>query len=216
MKKITIIAVVLLLILPAGSLAAERALPDAILNVFQTPEWEGYSIPTIPDEDKFGGLLASYYYDENNRAAAFAILKKDDENILCILEKKKGAWVIVAQSSTAIKQGDEIPFISSEMYDQLDINYHRLRSDGQPYLSITVQRLNKQWVISYVSFHPEDTAYLYAQIEKNDLRYAGEETEWETVAVKGYIDNNVELFDLENFPQTIQAAQALFAEKSDD
>ncbi|MBN1777088.1 MAG: hypothetical protein JW811_03115 [Clostridiales bacterium] len=209
MKKLIILFLLFLLVCPVSSLAADRALPDEILEAFQTPEWEGYTIPAIPEGEQFAGLLASYYYDENNRAAAIAIMKKDEVNTLCILEKERGAWIIVAQSSTAIKQGDEIPFISAEMYDQFDIYYHRLREDGQPYLGITVRKVNGQWVVPEISYFPDDV-YVYADIGKNELRYAGEKTDWEQIVIKGHIENSLDLFVLDDFPLTIEAAQEIF------
>jgi hypothetical protein len=209
MKKSIMIFLMLLLILPVTSLAADRPLPDEILNVFQTPEWEGYAIPTIPEDTYFGGLLASYYYDENNHAAAVAIMKKDDINVLCVLEKKNNAWVIVAQSSKAVLQGDEIPFVSSEIYGEFYLYYYH--TDRQPVLGITIDRLDDSWYITELS-HREDMTSLYVAISESDLSYNGNETNWEQVVVKGHIENSLEMFNLETFPLTIKAAQALFSE----
>ena len=213
MKKMFILLLLLLLLLPLTVFAADRNLPEEILSVFQVPEWEGYAIPIIPEDQPYGGALASYYYDENNHAAAIAILKKDDENVLCLLEKNNGAWTIVTQSITAIKQGDEVPLISSETYDEFYIHY--LRSDNQPYLGMTIRKQTNQWTVAEISYFPDDV-YVYVQIDENELRYAGDETNWEQVIVGGHIENNLELFSLDDFPLTIEAAQEMFLENSDE
>ncbi|MBN1777087.1 MAG: hypothetical protein JW811_03110 [Clostridiales bacterium] len=179
------------------------------MNAFKTHEWEGYSIPVIPEGERFAGLLAFCYYDENNRAAAIVIMKKDDVNALCMLEKENGAWAIVTQSSTAIKQGDEIPVISGEVYDEFYISYPR--PERQSLLRITVRRVNDQWIVPEIRYFPDDV-YIYVEIDENELRYAGEKTNWEQVVVKGHIENSLELCNLKDFPLTIEAAQALFSE----
>jgi len=209
MKRFLMVLLISLLLFPAASLAADRNLPEEILSVFKTPTWKGYAIPVTSAGNPYSGLAASYYYDEHGHASAIAILKKDAVNALCVLEKNNGVWFVAAQSTTAILQGDEIPFLSCEVYGTFDISYPR--SDGQPYLDITVQQSDAQWTVSEIRYFPDDV-YLYVQIDADELRYTGDATGWEPVIVTGHMENSLSLFSLADFPLSIEAAQALFSE----
>jgi hypothetical protein len=85
----------------------------------------------------------------------------------------------------------------------------------RPILGITIDQLDDSWFVSEISCH-EDTTSLYVEISESALYFAGNETNWEQVVVKGHIENSLELFNLETFPLTIEAAQEMFSVSGDD
>ena len=52
-------------------------------------------------------------------------MHSDAKNILCIFEKDDaGKWVLTQQSSEIVKQGEQIPSITSEVYGEFYIDYY--------------------------------------------------------------------------------------------
>lgn len=98
-NRLVFLCLLLAFALPSNAFATQ--LPSAATQVFDGPEWEGYTV----------AALAGYGGNENFTAQYAFIMKKGDHNVLCIVEREPGAanFQITIQTDRAVYQGDLLP-----------------------------------------------------------------------------------------------------------
>ena len=151
---------------------------------------------------------ACNWYDQYGYAAACVLMHSDAKNILCIFEKDDaGKWVLTQQSSEIVKQGEQIPSITSEIYGEFYVTYYDNKNNS---LDMQITKEGETWYITYLHWMDEATSMdIGITISKGALKYAWEEgDEWIETTVKGVTPPTAfEEFTLVDFPMTPEEAK---------
>lgn len=151
MKKRWIVLLSVLLILACVSASADnmRSLPDSIVQILSGNEWSGYAIgrTTYGDQLADYGVDACCCYDQYDNAAALVLMHSNNANVLCLFEKNSaGQWKLKNKYTGVVKDGNNIPLITSETYGTFRISY--LDNDTNEKSAITVTKSGNSWVVS--------------------------------------------------------------------
>lgn len=181
------------------------SLPSDIREIFAGADWAEYQIGQVSYNNS---REACNWYDQYGYAAACVLMHSDVKNILCIFEKDDaGKWVLTQQSSEIVKQGEQIPSITSEIYGEFYVAYYDNKNNS---LDLQITKEGEKWVITYLHWMDEATSMdIGITISKGVLKYAWEEgDEWIETTVKGVTPPTAfEEFTLADFPMTPEEAQ---------
>ena len=181
------------------------SLPSDIREIFAGADWAEYQIGQVSYNNS---REACNWYDQYGYAAACVLMHSDVKNILCIFEKDDaGKWVLTQQSSEIVKQGEQIPSITSEIYGEFYVAYYDNKNNS---LDMQITKEGEKWFITYLHWMDEATSMdIGITISKGVLKYAWEEgDEWIETTVKGVTPPNAfEEFTLADFPMTPEEAQ---------
>lgn len=183
------------------------SLPSDIREIFAGADWAEYQIGQVSYNNS---REACNWYDQYGYAAACVLMHSDVKNILCIFEKDDaGKWLLTQHSSEIVKQGEQIPSITSEVYGEFYIDYYNNENSS---LNMQITKEGKKWYITYLHRMDEATSMdIGITISKGALKYAWEEgDEWIETTVKGATPPTAfEEFSLADFPMTPEEAQQL-------
>lgn len=181
------------------------SLPSDIREIFAGADWPEYQIGQVSYNNS---REACNWYDQYGYAAACVLMHSDVKNILCIFEKDDaGKWVLTQQSSEIVKQGEQIPSITSEIYGEFYVAYYDNKNNS---LDMQITKEGEKWFITYLHWMDEATSMdIGITISKGVLKYAWEEgDEWIETTVKGVTPPTAfEEFTLADFPMTPEEAQ---------
>ncbi len=181
------------------------SLPSDIREIFAGADWAEYQIGQVSYNSS---REACNWYDQYGYAAACVLMHSDVKNILCIFEKDDaGKWVLTQQSSEIVKQGEQIPSITSEIYGEFYVAYYDNKNNS---LDMQITKEGEKWFITYLHWMDEATSMdIGITISKGVLKYAWEEgDEWIETTVKGVTPPTAfEEFTLADFPMTPEEAQ---------
>lgn len=181
------------------------SLPSDIREIFAGADWAEYQIGQVSYNNS---REACNWYDQYGYAAACVLMHSDVKNILCIFEKDDaGKWVLTQQSSEIVKQGEQIPSITSEIYGEFYVAYYDNKNNS---LDMQITKEGEKWFITYLHWMDEATSMdIGITISKGVLKYAWEEgDEWIETTVKGVTSPTAfEEFTLADFPMTPEEAQ---------
>ena len=181
------------------------SLPSDIREIFAGADWAEYQIGQVSYNNS---REACNWYDQYGYAAACVLMHSDVKNILCIFEKDDaGKWVLTQQSSEIVKQGEQIPSITSEIYGEFYVAYYDNKNNS---LDMQITKEGEKWFITYLHWMDEATSMdIGITISKGVLKYAWEEgDEWIETTVKGVTPPTAfEEFTLADFPMTPEEAQ---------
>lgn len=181
------------------------SLPSDIREIFAGADWAEYQIGQVSYNNS---REACNWYDQYGYAAACVLMHSDVKNILCIFEKDDaGKWVLTQQSSEIVKQGEQIPSITSEIYGEFYVAYYDNKNNS---LDMQIAKEGEKWFITYLHWMDEATSMdIGITISKGVLKYAWEEgDEWIETTVKGVTPPTAfEEFTLADFPMTPEEAQ---------
>lgn len=181
------------------------SLPSDIREIFAGADWAEYQIGQVSYNNS---REACNWYDQYGYAAACVLMHSDVKNILCIFEKDDaGKWVLTQQSSEIVKQGEQIPSITSEIYGEFYVAYYDNKNNS---LDMQITKEGEKWFITYLHWMDEATSMdIGITISKGVLKYAWEEgDEWIETTVKGATPPTAfEEFTLADFPMTPEEAQ---------
>lgn len=181
------------------------SLPSDIREIFAGADWAEYQIGQVSYNNS---IEACNWYDQYGYAAACVLMHSDVKNILCIFEKDDaGKWVLTQQSSEIVKQGEQIPSITSEIYGEFYVAYYDNKNNS---LDMQITKEGEKWFITYLHWMDEATSMdIGITISKGVLKYAWEEgDEWIETTVKGVTPPTAfEEFTLADFPMTPEEAQ---------
>lgn len=181
------------------------SLPSDIREIFAGADWAEYQIGQVSYNNS---REACNWYDQYGYAAACVLMHSDVKNILCIFEKDDaGKWVLTQQSSEIVKQGEQIPSITSEIYGEFYVAYYDNKNNS---LDMQITKEGEKWFITYLHWMDEATSMdIGTTISKGVLKYAWEEgDEWIETTVKGVTPPTAfEEFTLADFPMTPEEAQ---------
>lgn len=181
------------------------SLPSDIREIFAGADWAEYQIGQVSYNSS---REACNWYDQYGYAAACVLMHSDVKNILCIFEKDDaGKWVLTQQSSEIVKQGEQIPSITSEIYGEFYVAYYDNKNNS---LDMQITKEGEKWFITYLHWMDEATSMdIGITISKGVLKYAWEEgDEWIETTVKGVtLPTAFEEFTLADFPMTPEEAQ---------
>lgn len=181
------------------------SLPSDIREIFAGADWAEYQIGQVSYNNS---REACNWYDQYGYAAACVLMHSDVKNILCIFEKDDaGKWVLTQQSSEIVKQGEQIPSITSEIYGEFYVTYYDNKNNS---LDMQITKEGEKWFITYLHWMDEATSMdIGITISKGVLKYAWEEgDEWIETTVKGVTPPTAfEEFTLADFPMTPEEAQ---------
>ena len=181
------------------------SLPSDIREIFAGADWAEYQIGEVSYNNR---REACNWYDQYGYAAACVLMHSDVKNILCIFEKDDaGKWVLTQQSSEIVKQGEQIPSITSEIYGEFYVAYYDNKNNS---LDMQITKEGEKWFITYLHWMDEATSMdIGITISKGVLKYAWEEgDEWIETTVKGVTPPTAfEEFTLADFPMTPEEAQ---------
>lgn len=181
------------------------SLPSDIREIFAGADWAEYQIGQVSYNNS---REACNWYDQYGYAAACVLMHSDVKNILCIFEKDDaGKWVLTQQSSEIVKQGEQIPSITSEIYGEFYVAYYDNKNNS---LDMQITKEGEKWFITYLHWMDEATSMdIGITISKAVLKYAWEEgDEWIETTVKGVTPPTAfEEFTLADFPMTPEEAQ---------
>ncbi len=181
------------------------SLPSDIREIFAGADWAEYQIGQVSYNNS---REACNWYDQYGYAAACVLMHSDVKNILCIFEKDDaGKWVLTQQSSEIVKQGEQIPSITSEIYGEFYVAYYDNKNNS---LDMQITKEGEKWFITYLHWMDEATSMdIGITISKGVLKYAWEESdEWIETTVKGVTPPTAfEEFTLADFPMTPEEAQ---------
>lgn len=181
------------------------SLPSDIREIFAGADWAEYQIGQVSYNNS---REACNWYDQYGYAAACVLMHSDVKNILCIFEKDDaGKWVLTQQSSEIVKQGEQIPSITSEIYGEFYVAYYDNKNNS---LDMQITKEGEKWFITYLHWMDEATSMdIGITISKGVLKYAWEEgDEWIETTVKGVTPQTAfEEFTLADFPMTPEEAQ---------
>lgn len=181
------------------------SLPSDIREIFAGADWAEYQIGQVSYNNS---REACNWYDQYGYAAACVLMHSDVKNILCIFEKDDaGKWVLTQQSSEIVKQGEQIPSITSEIYGEFCVAYYDNKNNS---LDMQITKEGETWFITYLHWMDEATSMdIGITISKGVLKYAWEEgDEWIETTVKGVTPPTAfEEFTLADFPMTPEEAQ---------
>lgn len=181
------------------------SLPSDIREIFAGADWAEYQIGQVSYNNS---REACNWYDQYGYAAACVLMHSDVKNILCIFEKDDaGKWVLTQQSSEIVKQGEQIPSITSEIYGEFYVAYYDNKNNS---LDMQITKEGEKWFITYLHWMDEATSMdIGITISKGVLKYAWEEgDEWIETTVKGATPPTAfEEFSLADFPMTPEEAQ---------
>ena len=181
------------------------SLPSDIREIFACADWAEYQIGQVSYNNS---REACNWYDQYGYAAACVLMHSDVKNILCIFEKDDaGKWVLTQQSSEIVKQGEQIPSITSEIYGEFYVAYYDNKNNS---LDMQITKEGEKWFITYLHWMDEATSMdIGITISKGVLKYAWEEgDEWIETTVKGVTPPTAfEEFTLADFPMTPEEAQ---------
>ena len=181
------------------------SLPSDIREIFAGADWAEYQIGQVSYNNS---REACNWYDQYGYAAACVLMHSDVKNILCIFEKDDaGKWVLTQQSSEIVKQGEQIPSITSEIYGEFYVAYYDNKNNS---LDMQITKEGVKWFITYLHWMDEATSMdIGITISKGVLKYAWEEgDEWIETTVKGVTPPTAfEEFTLADFPMTPEEAQ---------
>lgn len=181
------------------------SLPSDIREIFAGADWAEYQIGQVSYNNS---REACNWYDQYGYAAACVLMHSDVKNILCIFEKDDaGKWVLTQQSSEIVKQGEQIPSITSEIYGKFYVAYYDNKNNS---LDMQITKEGEKWFITYLHWMDEATSMdIGITISKGVLKYAWEEgDEWIETTVKGVTPPTAfEEFTLADFPMTPEEAQ---------
>lgn len=181
------------------------SLPSDIREIFAGADWAEYQIGQVSYNNS---REACNWYDQYVYAAACVLMHSDVKNILCIFEKDDaGKWVLTQQSSEIVKQGEQIPSITSEIYGEFYVAYYDNKNNS---LDMQITKEGEKWFITYLHWMDEATSMdIGITISKGVLKYAWEEgDEWIETTVKGVTPPTAfEEFTLADFPMTPEEAQ---------
>lgn len=181
------------------------SLPSDIREIFAGADWAEYQIGQVSYNNS---REACNWYDQYGYAAACVLMHSDVKNILCIFEKDDaGKWVLTQQSSEIVKQGEQIPSITSEIYGEFYVAYYDNKNNS---LDMQITKEGETWFITYLHWMDEATSMdIGITISKGVLKYAWEEgDEWIETTVKGVTPPTAfEEFTLADFPMTPEEAQ---------
>lgn len=181
------------------------SLPSDIREIFAGADWAEYQIGQVSYNNS---REACNWYDQYGYAAACVLMHSDAKNILCIFEKDDaGKWVLTQQSSEIVKQGEQIPSITSEIYGEFYVAYYDNKNNS---LDMQITKEGEKWFITYLHWMDEATSMdIGITISKGVLKYAWEEgDEWIETTVKGVTPPTAfEEFTLADFPMTPEEAQ---------
>ncbi len=181
------------------------SLPSDIREIFAGADWAEYQIGQVSYNNS---REACNWYDQYGYAAACVLMHSDVKNILCIFEKDDaGKWVLTQQSSEIVKQGEQIPSITSEIYGEFYVAYYDNKNNS---LDLQITKEGEKWFITYLHWMDEATSMdIGITISKGVLKYAWEEgDEWIETTVKGVTPPTAfEEFTLADFPMTPEEAQ---------
>ena len=183
------------------------SLPSDIREIFAGADWAEYQIGQVSYNNS---REACNWYDQYGYAAACVLMHSDVKNILCIFEKDDaGKWVLTQQSSEIVKQGEQIPSITSEIYGEFYVAYYDNKNNS---LDMQITKEGEKWFITYLHWMDEATSMdIGITISKGVLKYAWEEgDEWIETTVKGVTPPTAfEEFSLAVLPMTPEEAQQL-------
>lgn len=183
------------------------SLPSDIREIFAGADWAEYQIGQVSYNNS---REACNWYDQYGYAAACVLMHSDVKNILCIFEKDDaGKWVLTQQSSEIVKQGEQIPSITSEIYGEFYVAYYDNKNKNNS-LDMQITKEGEKWFITYLHWMDEATSMdIGITISKGVLKYAWEEgDEWIETTVKGVTPPTAfEEFTLADFPMTPEEAQ---------
>lgn len=181
------------------------SLPSDIREIFAGADWAEYQIGQVSYNNS---REACNWYDQYGYAAACVLMHSDVKNILCIFEKDDaGKWVLTQQSSEIVKQGEQIPSITSEIYGEFYVAYYDNKNNS---LDMQITKEGEKWFITYLHWMDEATSMdIGITLSKGVLKYAWEEgDEWIETTVKGVTPPTAfEEFTLADFPMTPEEAQ---------
>jgi len=181
------------------------SLPSDIREIFAGADWAEYQIGQVSYNNS---REACNWYDQYGYAAACVLMHSDVKNILCIFEKDDaGKWVLTQQSREIVKQGEQIPSITSEIYGEFYVAYYDNKNNS---LDMQITKEGEKWFITYLHWMDEATSMdIGITISKGVLKYAWEEgDEWIETTVKGVTPPTAfEEFTLADFPMTPEEAQ---------
>lgn len=181
------------------------SLPSDIREIFAGADLAEYQIGQVSYNNS---REACNWYDQYGYAAACVLMHSDVKNILCIFEKDDaGKWVLTQQSSEIVKQGEQIPSITSEIYGEFYVAYYDNKNNS---LDMQITKEGEKWFITYLHWMDEATSMdIGITISKGVLKYAWEEgDEWIETTVKGVTPPTAfEEFTLADFPMTPEEAQ---------
>ena len=181
------------------------SLPSDIREIFAGTDWAEYQIGQVSYNNS---REACNWYDQYGYAAACVLMHSDAKNILCIFEKDDaGKWVLTQQSSEIVKQGEQIPSITSEIYGEFYVTYYDNKNNS---LDMQITKEGETWYITYLHWMDEATSMdIGITISKGALKYAWEEgDEWIETTVKGVTPPTAfEEFTLVDFPMTPEEAK---------
>lgn len=181
------------------------SLPSDIREIFAGADWAEYQIGQVSYNNS---REACNWYDQYGYAAACVLMHSDVKNILCIFEKDDaGKWVLTQQSSEIVKQGEQIPSITSEIYGEFYVAYYDNKNNS---LDMQITKEGEKWFITYLHWMDVATSMdIGITISKGVLKYAWEEgDEWIETTVKGVTPPTAfEEFTLADFPMTPEEAQ---------
>lgn len=181
------------------------SLPSDIREIFAGADWAEYQIGQVSYNNS---REACNWYDQYGYAAACVLMHSDVKNNLCIFEKDDaGKWVLTQQSSEIVKQGEQIPSITSEIYGEFYVAYYDNKNNS---LDMQITKEGEKWFITYLHWMDEATSMdIGITISKGVLKYAWEEgDEWIETTVKGVTPPTAfEEFTLADFPMTPEEAQ---------
>ena len=181
------------------------SLPSDIREIFAGADWAEYQIGQVSYNNS---REACNWYDQYGYAAACVLMHSDVKNILCIFEKDDaGKWVLTQQSSEIVKQGEQIPSITSEIYGEFYVAYYDNKNNS---LDMQITKEGEKWFITYLHWMDEATSMdIGITISKGVLKYAWEEgDEWIETTVKGVTPPTAfEEFTLADIPMTPEEAQ---------